>query len=84
MKSLIMDRVQLYVSYLCTLSSCGTHNPTEDLLNDIWQQADCNKQYDAEPGWTTREHLHEDIVHPLVVKEWPEQDKDKKKRTKTV
>lgn len=59
--------------YLCTFGGCGTHCPAEDLLDDIWQQADRNKQDDAEPGRTTGQHLHENVVHPLVVQEGPEQ-----------
>ena len=63
-------------SYLCTFGGCGTHGPAEDLLNDIWQQADRNEQDDAEPGRTTGQHLHEHVVHPLVVQEGPEQKQD--------
>lgn len=63
-------------SYLCAFGGCGTHGPAEDLLNDIWQQADCNEQDDAEPGRTTGQHLHEHVVHPLVVQEGPEQKQD--------
>lgn len=59
--------------YLCTFGGCGTHCPAEDLLDDIWQQADGNKQDDAEPGWTAGQHLHENVVHPLVVQEGPGQ-----------
>lgn len=64
-------------SYLCTFGGCGTHCSAEDLLDDIWQQADRNKQDDAEPGWTAGQHLHEDVIHPLVVQEGPEQKQER-------
>lgn len=65
--------------YLCTFGGCGTHCPAEDLLDDIWQQADRNKQDDAEPGRTAGQHLHENVVHPLVVQEGPEQKQEREK-----
>lgn len=64
-------------TYLCAFGGCGTHCSAEDLLDDIWQQADRNKQDDAQPGWTTGQHLHENVVHPLVVQEGPEQKKER-------
>lgn len=65
--------------YLCAFSGCGTHGPAEDLLDDIWQQADCNEEDDAEPGRTAGQHLHEHVVHPLVVQEGPEQRNKRQK-----
>lgn len=79
------SRRLLLAAHLCTFSSCGTHGPAEDLLDDIGQQADGDEQDDAEPGRAARQHLHEDVVHPLVVEEGPEaagveRRKKKKKR----
>lgn len=65
--------------YLCAFSGCGTHGPAEDLLDNIWQQADCNEEDDAEPGRTAGQHLHEHVVHPLVVQEGPEQQNKRQK-----
>lgn len=65
--------------YLCAFGGCGTHGPAEDLLDDIWQQADCNEEDDAEPGRTAGQHLHEHVVHPLVVQERPEQRNKRQK-----
>lgn len=60
-------------AHLCTLGGGGTHGPAQDLLDDIWQQADRDEQDDAEPGRAAGQHLHEHVVHPLVVQEGPEQ-----------
>lgn len=59
--------------YLCTLSGCGTQSPAENLFDDIRQQTYCNKEDDAEPGRPAGQHLHENVVHPLVVEEGPAQ-----------
>lgn len=59
--------------HLCTFSGCRTQCPAENLLDHIWQQADRNEKNDAEPGWTAGQHLHENVVHPLVVQERPGQ-----------
>lgn len=63
-------------AHLCTFSGCGADGPAEDLLDDIRQQADGDEQDDAEPGWTAGQHLHEDVVHPLVVEEGPEKKEE--------
>lgn len=70
--------------HLCTFSGCGADGPAQDLLDDIRQQADGDEQDDAEPSRTAGQHLHEDVVHPLVVEEGPEEERggEKKKRRK--
>ena len=69
-------RVYLYVcecvqSYLCAFGGRGTHGSAQHLLDDVWQQADGDEQDDAEPGGAAGQHLHEHVVHPLVVQEGP-------------
>ena len=67
-------------SYLCAFDGCGTQGPAEDFLYDIWQQADRDEQDDAEPGRAAGQHLHEHVVHPLVVQEGPAQQQEGHKR----
>lgn len=60
-------------SHLSTLCSCGAHSPAEDLFDDIRKQTDCDQQDDAKPGRPAGQHLHEDVIHPLVVEKGPMQ-----------
>lgn len=59
-------------THLDAFSSGGPQCPPDDLLHHIWQQTGCYQKDYAEPGRTTGQHLHEHIVHPLVVEEGPE------------
>lgn len=58
-------------AHLYALSSGGPQCPPYDLLHHIWQQTGCYQKDYTEPGWATGQHLHEHIVHSLVVEEWP-------------
>ena len=49
----------------------GPQCSTEHLLDHVGQQADGDEQDDAEPGRPAGQHLHEHVVHPLVVQEGP-------------
>lgn len=60
-------------------TGCGTDGSAEDLFDDIWQQADCNEEDDAEPCRPAGKHLHKDVVHPLIVQEGPEQQQREKR-----
>lgn len=67
-------QVYMYVcrcAHLYTFGGGGPQRPPEDFLHHIWQEAGCDQQDDAEPGRTAGQHLHEHIVHPLVVEEGP-------------
>ena len=58
-------------THLYAFSSGWPQRPTDDLLHHIWQQTGCDQKDYAQPGWTAGQHLHEHIVHPLVVEEGP-------------
>lgn len=66
-----LNAVNIYNTHLYAFSSGGPQRPADDLLHHIWQQTGCNQQDYAQPGRTTGQHLHEHIVHPLVVEEGP-------------
>lgn len=57
--------------YLSSLRCRGPQLPAQDLLEDIREEADCDKQYDAQPGRPAGQHVYEHIVHPLVAEERP-------------
>lgn len=76
-KSANRQRWLLLGAHLCTFSGRGADGPAEDLLDDVRQQADGDEQDDAEPSRTTGQHLHEDVVHPLVVEEGPGKKEEK-------
>lgn len=57
-----------YLSFLCC---CGPQLPAQDLLEDVREEADRDKQYDTQPGRPTGQHRYEHIVHPLVTEERP-------------
>ena len=60
-------------THLYALRCGGPQRPPDDLFHHIWQEAGCDQKDYAEPGWTAGQHLHEHIVHPLVVEEGPEE-----------
>lgn len=71
-------------SHLDAFSSGGPQRPPDDLLHHIWQQTGCYQKDYTEPGRTAGQHLHEHVVHPLVVQERPGSNKmGKNKRQKT-
>lgn len=57
--------------YLSSLRCRGPQLPTQDLLEDVREEADRDKQYDTQPGRPTGQHGYEHIVHPLVTEERP-------------
>lgn len=58
-------------AHLYALSRRGPQRPADDLLQHIRQQTGCYQKDDAEPRRTAGQHLHEHVVHPLVVEEGP-------------
>lgn len=63
-------------THLYAFSSSGPQSSPDDLLHHIWQQTSCYQKDYAQPGWTTGQHLHEYIVHPLIIQEGPESRRD--------
>ena len=58
-------------SDLGMLGGAGPQGPAEHLVEHVGQQAEGDEQDDAEPGRPAGQHLHEHVVHPLVVPEGP-------------
>lgn len=57
--------------YLYLLGGGGPQRPPQHFFEHVRQQADHDEQNDAEPRRSAGQHLHKDVVHPLVVQERP-------------
>lgn len=64
-------------SHLYAFGGGGPQRSPDDLLHHIWQQTGCYQKDYTEPGRTAGQHLHEHVVHPLVVQERPGSNKMK-------